>query len=166
MSYSVALKTKNKKQSIEILDLIKKYVPDFIVVFPQYKLNGYQWSNDLPYIKNYPHVGFNFSIFETFHQIYTYSILYNIALKFNLYTMINNVPVVIFDYDSEELFYLAERNPFDENDPRADGFILFKDGFIQKNKRYYFLKKILHLIPNEEEINKMKEIINNIHNSN
>lgn len=164
MTYSVAVRAHNKEQSVEILDFINKNIPEFKTLFPEYSINGYQWSNDLPYIADYPHIGFNLSMMDCFQQIYTYSILYNVAIKFNLHTIINNIPVVIIDYDSDYTFFLAEKNPFDENDERTKGFILIKDGLIQKNHQYYFLKKIFHLIPNQKDNNKIKQVIKNINN--
>lgn len=164
MTYSVAVKTHNNEQSVEILDFINKNIPEFKLLFPEYSINGYQWSNDLPYIANYPHIGFNFSMMDCFQQTYTYSILYNVAIKFNLNTIINDIPVVIFDYDSDYTFFLAEKNPFEENDERSKEVILIKDGLIKKNHQYYLLKKIFHLIPNKKEIQKIQKIIKNIHN--
>lgn len=165
MSYSVALKTNSKEQSIEILNFIKNNVPQLTTVFPQFDENCFTWiANDLSYIADYPHIGFNFSCFDYFTRTFTYTMLYQIALKFNLQTIINDIPVVVLDYDSEYTFYLAEKNPFSENDPRHKGFVRFKDGIILDVPRFILLKKLFHLTPNKKEIKKIQEIIKNIHN--
>ncbi len=166
MTYSVALKTNSTEQSVEILNFIGQNIPEFKSLFPEYSINGHLWANDLSYIADYPHIGFNFSIMDNFQQVYTYSILYNLALKFNLQTMINDIPVVVLDYDSDYTFFLAEKNPFDKNDERTIEFVQMKNGLLHKNHQYYLLKKIFHLIPNKKEINKIKQVINNIHNAN
>ena len=164
MTYSVAVKTHNKEQSVEILDFIDKNISEFKEIFPNYSTNGYRWSNSLSYIEDYPHIGFNFSTLNFLKRIYIYSILYNIAIKFNLHTNINGIAVVTLDYDSDYTFFIAEKNPFEENDERAKAFILVESGLIKIDEEYSFFDKIFMLIPNKKEIEKIQEIIKNIHN--
>lgn len=52
MTYSVAIKTNSKEQSVEILEFINKNIPEFNNVFPDY-IENVDWSaNNLSYIEN------------------------------------------------------------------------------------------------------------------
>lgn len=165
MTYSLALKTNRKEQSVEILEFINKNIPEFKDVFPDY-IENVDWSaNNLPYIEDYPHIGFNYSGMDDFFRLYTYSILYAIALKFNLQTIINDNPVVIIDYDSQYSFYLSDNNPFAKEDPRFSYFISIENNLVYQRKDKFFknlFKQFYHLKPNKKEIENMTNIVNKI----
>lgn len=168
MGYSVALRTNDKEQSVEILNFIQTNLPKFTTVFP-YFIEDVEWyANDLTYIADYPHIGFQYTGTDLFYRLYVYSIIYQVALKFNLQTIINNEPIVVLDYDSQCFYYLGETNPFAKDDPRFFDFILFENDLIYQRKESFsknLFKTLYHLKPNKKELKKVLDIVKMIKTS-
>ena len=135
MSYNIGLKTKSEKQAKDIYHFVKNKVVSLDILKPSMFDINWMCGTDMAYINQPNYFGVGYSTLDGFKAIYFYSIMYNVAIKFNLYEEINNNKVVTLNYDDDELFYLSKSNPFEKNDSRYFSFIQINEEGIKNYKR-------------------------------
>lgn len=135
MSYNIALKTITEKQAKEL----QQFIENKLISINSFNSNLFdiKWKcgSDMAYINKPNYFCIGYSTLDGFKSIYFFSIIYHVAIKFNLYEDINNQKVVVLNYDDEELYYLAKSNPFEYNDSRYFSFIQISQDGVKEYKR-------------------------------
>ena len=165
MSYNIGLKTDSEKQAEELYKFTKNKLLTVDILHP--KMFNIQWlcGKDMSYINNPNYFGISYSTLEGFKSIYFFSVIYHLAIKFNLYQEINNQKVVVLNYDDDELYYLSYSNPFNQNDDRYLSFVKINEDGLKDYTRKGWCKIFGNKI-SEEEIKFVKDNIEIINKAN